>query len=715
LPIVFASTLAAPLDVSIPAPAGSSLPPIVFVSRQPVRGEDGAPEPGAIPGIGPRDRTARVGGRLLRREPDGALRVLAGPPAWFDVADPCVSWDGARILFAGLVHRDSSWRIWEIGADGAGLRQVTRSDRAISLRQFGPAAARFTRYDDIDPCWLPDGRIAFASTRYPMVSQLGEYLATNLFAVGPDDAHPRRITTERDGAEEPAVDPITGRLLYARWLINLDRPSNVTPNGLTYLDAEALTEDIGNVWQTISVLPDGRTAQLHAGDPRSRPGLICYKPALLPDGRVLTVFAANGAFSPGPGPTGVRLFAPGADTGRSVIGLSPRARAALMEAEASPAAPRPPWATDPAPLPDGRIVVSYAPRADGDCGLYACDLDGSRLEPLVDLPGTLELDAVAQVPTKRPPALPMGVDPHTVELPPTEDPATHRSTGSFRFDCMNVFANAPVDAPIPDAPPITQGARLRLYMNFQRQNPGRDPSILIRDAKITPLGAVHEQGIQADMPFFGQIVDSRGRVVVGPTGVPAHVAEFGFARHGGWAQCVGCHAGHSVMFIPNNYVDAEWINVSTSAHVDASTEWRPPGAAEPPCPGRRVVDRKARDDSLEVAWVAAGAGREWVRLSWEFPIEVTRFVLYGIRPNPAAGTDLAVAECRITLLRGGVVVGVQSTGAIAPGGTTVQVPRTLADAVRVEAVRSRGRVAGAVRTGLAEIETIARFALEPRP
>lgn len=703
----------------VPGPGAPSagLPPIAFVSRNPVLDEDGHPESGAIPGIGLRDRTARVGGRLLVREPDGTLRVLVAPPALFDVADPCVSWDGAKIVFSGLAHPDSSWRIFEIAAEGSGLRQVTRSDRAISLLQFGAAAARFTRYDDIDPCWFPDGRICFASTRYPMISEFGDYLATNLFVAGTDGAHPRRITTERGSGEEPAFDPITGRLVYSRWLINLDRPSNASRDGLTYLDEQALTTDVGNVWQTISVTPDGRVPKLHAGDPRSRVGLVCYKPALFPDGRVLTVFAANGAFAPGPGATGIRLFAPGADAGRTVIGFSPEALAALGDAKESPVVPAAPWATDPEPLPDGRLVVSLAPTTEGDFGLYACGLDGSGLEPLVDLPGTLELDAAVIAPRPRPPVLAGLVDPNTSELPPTEDPATFLSCGTYRFDCYNVFMNAPVDAPIPDAPPIVRGARIRFYMNFQRQNPGgRDPSILFREAPISARGAIYENGMPADVPFFGQVVDARGRVVVGPTGVPAHVAEFGFARHGGWAQCVGCHVGHSVMVIPNNFTKSEWFNVSTSASVEASSEWKPRGSTAPPCPGRRVVDRRARNDSLEVAWVAAGRGREWVTLRWQIPIEVTRFVLYGIHSNPANGTDVAVEDCRITLLRGGVPVGQATAGAIAPEGTTVNVPATVIDSARIEVLRSRGLVRGEPRTGLAEVETIARLTLEePAP
>jgi hypothetical protein len=114
--------------------------------------------------------------------------------------------------------------------------------------------------------------------------------------------------------------------------------------------------------------------------------------------------------------------------------------------------------------------------------------------------------------------------------------------------------------------------------------------------------------------------------------------------------------------------------------------------------------------------VADGREGESVELSWDFPMEVKSFVIYGIRPDRARRTDVAVDACSITLLRGGVPLATHTTGSIAPAGTRIDVPVTLIDAARIEILRSRGRVRGEARTGLAEIETLARFSLlEPRP
>src|SRR5580765_4349804 len=70
------------------APRGA-LPPILFVSRRPIAGQ-----PELIPGLGPYARTAAPGGRLLILEPGGALKLLIPAARFFDVSDPCVSWNG---------------------------------------------------------------------------------------------------------------------------------------------------------------------------------------------------------------------------------------------------------------------------------------------------------------------------------------------------------------------------------------------------------------------------------------------------------------------------------------------------------------------------------------------------------------------------------------------------------------------------------------------
>jgi len=62
---------------------------------------------------------ARTAGAVVKQAP------VVLTPEFFAVADPQVSFDGSRLLFAGQKQRDSKWQIWEMPAVGGAARQVT--------------------------------------------------------------------------------------------------------------------------------------------------------------------------------------------------------------------------------------------------------------------------------------------------------------------------------------------------------------------------------------------------------------------------------------------------------------------------------------------------------------------------------------------------------------------------------------------------------------
>jgi len=74
-----------------------------------------------------------------------------------------LSFDAGKILFDFRETADSGFRIWEVSTDGTGLRQVLQppADEARKVARWG----RPWHTDDIHPCYLPDGRIVFSSTR----------------------------------------------------------------------------------------------------------------------------------------------------------------------------------------------------------------------------------------------------------------------------------------------------------------------------------------------------------------------------------------------------------------------------------------------------------------------------------------------------------------------------------------------------------------------
>jgi hypothetical protein len=681
--------------------ASPPFPPIVFVSRHVVPPELAAGSC-ALPGFGPHWRTIKVGGTLMLRKADGSVSVLADRSLFFDVADPAVSWDGRSILFSGVTHRDSSWRIYRINADGSGCTQLTFSNRAIELAQFGPASSAFIRYDDFDPCWLPDGRIVFASTRHPSMASVGAVRTSNLYVMNVDGSGLHRITSERNGAEEPAIDPVTGRIVFARWWVNVDRPSDVTREGLAREDHLALTEDRANIWHAMSVNPDGSLLKLYAGFPRTRAGTQTYKPAVMPDGKLLSTFTRSLSLTPTIGGTGIRWFKPGVDFEHPILGVQSDDDTSMQNGIPTPCA------ADPAPLSKSAILCSYS-RDGQDFGIYACSPDGSGLRKVVDLPGTHELEPQALVRRRVPPVIPDAFPEIASELPPTEDPATYYINDAFRFDCMNVFTNGAVDEPMPDAPVITKGAKIKFFMNVQRRNiENADPSILIKSVDVLPGGGVHEPDVPADVPLFEQLVDSAGRVLRTSSNGFAHVTGMNYERIGGGTKCVGCHAGHSTLTVPINGSVAEWFNAAPSARVSASSFWiTPDGKAYSP---QRAVDRQAQAGGDSVIWVANEASGSTITLRWDTPIEIREVKLYGITSDRASGTNSTIQDAEIRLYYKLREVGkVKSTGIIRPNGTRIKVPVLPVDALTVVVKKFFGTVRRQPLPGLAEVETIARI------
>ena len=96
------------------------------------------------------------GGKLYKLDlRTGQLTTLLDDPRG-GVRDPQVHYDGRKILFSYRKGGTENYHLYEINADGTGLRQLTD----------GP-------FDDIEPTYLPDGDIVFVSSRASAGSTAG--------------------------------------------------------------------------------------------------------------------------------------------------------------------------------------------------------------------------------------------------------------------------------------------------------------------------------------------------------------------------------------------------------------------------------------------------------------------------------------------------------------------------------------------------------------
>ncbi|MBM3501670.1 MAG: hypothetical protein FJX74_23705, partial [Armatimonadetes bacterium] len=173
--------------------------PILYVAREQYQRDHHNTETlfqnGTLHGNGFRPGTAlrvvdlRTGeARTILDAPEGGLR------------DPDVHFGGQRIVFSHRPTKADDYRIWEVSADGTGLRQVTQG----------------TACSDIDPLYLPNEQIVFGSTRDAKVCACNVHIQANLFRVNADGSGLRQLGFNTLFDSHPSLLP-DGRVLYSRW------------------------------------------------------------------------------------------------------------------------------------------------------------------------------------------------------------------------------------------------------------------------------------------------------------------------------------------------------------------------------------------------------------------------------------------------------------------------------------------------------------------
>ncbi len=134
-----------------------------------------------------------------------------------------LSFDARRIVFDYKRSALEGYRIYEVGVDGKGLRQLTRpeTDEAALARRYGRGGYAHGT-DDMHPCWLPDGGIVFSSTRVRrsvLCDSSDGFTTSVLHRMDADGGNLRPLSANSVSEFSPAVLP-DGRILYMRWEYN---------------------------------------------------------------------------------------------------------------------------------------------------------------------------------------------------------------------------------------------------------------------------------------------------------------------------------------------------------------------------------------------------------------------------------------------------------------------------------------------------------------
>jgi hypothetical protein len=184
------------------------------------------------------------------------------------------------------VPEDAFYHLFEMNLDGSGVRQLTHG-----------------RYDDMDAKYLPDGRIAFVSTRKGVALQCGTASAAataqadlpdSYVRCGGDNYRPVPVFTlhsmAADGSDLQAISAFEnfewtpavandGRLLYTRW---------------DYIDRFN-----GHFFSLWSANPNGTNPQLVYGNYTVRPQVVLEARAIPGSTRLVATAAAHHSFTGG--------------------------------------------------------------------------------------------------------------------------------------------------------------------------------------------------------------------------------------------------------------------------------------------------------------------------------------------------------------------------------------------------------------------------------
>ncbi len=255
------------------------------------------------------------GGRIVRLEPDGTLRILT--KSFHSACELDISFDADRILFTAKREKTDPWSIWEISADGSGARRITQipadcrtpaylatfytivsaepwyqvvfsSDLAGAMREYGPGAAlslyscrlngtgvrRLTMNlsDDLDPFLMRDGRVLLAGWQRADLRR-GILGRIALFGVN------------TDGTDYSLFCGDQGR--------RIKHMPCVTTDGLVvFVEAERVPWDGAGQLGSVTL-----RRNFHSYRPLTQdPSELYHSPSPLPDGRILvSARPANGA------------------------------------------------------------------------------------------------------------------------------------------------------------------------------------------------------------------------------------------------------------------------------------------------------------------------------------------------------------------------------------------------------------------------------------
>lgn len=405
-----------------------------------------------------------------------------------------VGFDGKTILFSMRRDRADDYHIYEMRADGSGLKQLT-FESGIT---------------DIDPIYLPSGEILFASTREPKYCMCNRHIMCNLYKMDGDGANIQQLGHNTLHEGHPSLLP-DGRILYDRW--------------------EYVDRNFGNAQGLWTCNPDGTNHLVYYGNSTDSPGAVLDARIIPGTENVVTTFSSChdrpwGALAVVDRRLGVDGRAP-------VVRTWPADAINLVDHGGYDTFTRVrPKYEDPYPLSDKYFLCSRMTGKGEEMGIYLVDVFGN--ESLVHVEGLGCFDPMPLGPRQRPPVIPSRID---------------LAQREGRFYVSDVYVGTGMEK-------IPRGTvkRLRVVESPEKrfwtgpawdggtgqQAPGMawddfNNKQLLGTVPVEPDGSAYFS-VPADRFVYFQLLDEKGMMV-------QTMRSGTFVRPGETSGCTGCHEG----------------------------------------------------------------------------------------------------------------------------------------------------------------------------